>query len=106
MNIFKLKNYLRGWIIGNFEPTIFKTDDFEIGVKEYKKGDKEAAHVHKIAQEITVVVSGKFKMNNSILEKGDIVQLAPNEIADFTCLEDGFTTVVKMPSVKGDKYII
>lgn len=106
MNIFKLKNYLRGWIIGNFEPTIIKTDDFEICIKEYKKGDTEAAHVHKIAQEVTVVVSGKFKMNDKILEKGDIAQLTPNEIGNFACLEDGIITVVKMPSVKGDKYII
>ncbi len=106
MKIFNLNQYVRGWIIGDFEKSIIRTADFEVGLKEYKKDDCESAHVHKVSKEITVVVSGKFKMNNKILKKGDIVCLEPNELGEFSCLEDGIITVVKTPSVIGDKYII
>jgi len=40
MKKYKLKNFTRGWFIGNFKPTLFSTKDFEIAIKQYKKGDK------------------------------------------------------------------
>lgn len=105
MKKFKLKNFTKGWIIGNFEPNIIKTDKFELAIKEYKKGDKGVAHFHKMADEISVIVSGIFKMNSTILKRGDIVWVKPGEIVDFFCIEDGFNAVVKIPSIKNDKYL-
>ncbi len=106
MKKYNLKDYVRGWIVGDFEPSILKTKDFEFMVHYYKKGEKEAKHLHKLADEITVIVSGEFKMNGEILLKGDVIHLIPNTAVDFECLEDGATAVVKTPSVKGDKYIV
>ncbi|TRZ53061.1 hypothetical protein D4R99_01510 [bacterium] len=104
MKQYKLKDFTKGWLIGDFEPNIFRTKDFEFMVRSYKKGDMEARHVHKIAQEVTVIVSGAFLMNGKKLEAGDAVLLAPGESADFECLEDGANAVIKTPSVSGDKY--
>ncbi len=104
MNKFFLKDFTRGWIVGDFDPTVLRTKDFEFMVRNYKKGEKEDRHVHKIAHEISVIVSGKFKMNGDILVPGSIVHLEPTVSADFECLEDGTTAVVKSPSVRGDKY--
>ena len=28
-----------GWFVGNFEPSVFKTKNFEVGYLEHKKGD-------------------------------------------------------------------
>ena len=106
MKFYRLNNFIKGWLIGDFEPSIIKTKDFEFAIKEYIKGDEEDKHLHKIAAEITVVVSGSFKMNDKILKKGDIICLKPNETADFHCLEDGSTAVIKKPSVKDDKYLV
>ena len=103
---FKLDNFIKGWIVGNFEPSIIKTKDFEVAVKDYKSGDKEPEHVHKIAREITVFVSGVFKMKGKEFKKGDIVFLEPGESTDFECIEDGSVTVIKTPSILGDKYQI
>lgn len=100
----RLSDFTRGWIVGDFEPSIIRTKAFECMVRHYKTGEKEAKHVHKIADEITVVVSGRFKMNGEMLQTGDIVHLHPGDPADFECIEDGATTVVKTPSVIGDKY--
>ncbi|TSC88494.1 MAG: hypothetical protein G01um10145_897 [Microgenomates group bacterium Gr01-1014_5] len=106
MKTFKLNEFTKGWFVGNFTPTIVDTKDFEVAVKEYKKGDAEESHYHKIAEEITVIVSGRVKMNDQIFEKGDIVQVAPGESAKFEALEDTTNVVIKIPSVKGDKYLM
>lgn len=49
MKVSKLDEFFKGWVVGNFEPSLFKTDDFEVSVKNYKKGDYEQSHYHKIA---------------------------------------------------------
>lgn len=105
MKTAKLDDMIKGWFVGNFNPTLLKTNDVEIAVKEYKKGDKEDKHYHKIATEITVIVSGKVKMNNKIYSKGDIIVMEPFEATDFEALEDSVNTVVKFPGANDDKYL-
>lgn len=104
MKKYKLKDFTRGWLIGNFEPSLFKTRDFEVGIKEYKKGDKETPHIHKIAQEFSVVTKGSCKLNGQKFNSGDIIFIEPGEVAEFEALEDCITTVIKIPSVIGDKF--
>ncbi len=106
MMILKLKNYPRGWIIGDFTPAVLQTKAFEFCVKDYKAGDKEAKHVHKVAAEISVIVSGEFEMNGKRLKKGDILVMEPCTVGQFSCLKTGSLAVVKIPSVKGDKYMV
>jgi hypothetical protein len=106
MKIHKLKDMFRGWIVGNFEPSCYKTDDVEVAVKEYKSGDKEPSHYHKIATEITIIVSGIVIMNDIIYKTGDIITISPGEATNFEALSDVLTTVVKVPCVKDDKYIL
>lgn len=106
MKRYKLDQFTRGWVVGDFEPNIIRTKDFEVMVRYYKKGDKEAKHLHKIADEITIIVSGVFLMNGERLTAGDIIHLFPGDPTDFECLEDGANTVIKRPSVMGDKYLI
>ncbi len=105
MKCYQLSDFTRGWFIGDFEPTLWQTKDFEVGVKTYQRGDREAKHCHLIACELTVIISGRFRMKNKILKAGDIVLLAPKEIVDFECLEDGANVIVKIPSIKKDKYL-
>ena len=104
MKVDHLGQMIRGWFVGNFSPSVVQTDAFEVGVKHYKAGDYEATHHHKIATEITVIVSGEAEMAGRVVKPGDIVTLQPGEAADFKALTDVVCTVVKMPSVKGDKY--
>lgn len=107
MKINHLKNMVRGWFIGNFEPSLYKTENCEIAVKEYNAGDYEEAHYHKIATEFTVIISGKVLMNGIEYHAGDIIEISPLEITNFKCLENGtINVVVKIPSVKNDKYIV
>lgn len=106
MKTAKLEDMVKGWFVGNFEPTLMKTNDAEVAVKEYKKGDYEDRHYHKIATEITVIIQGRVKMNGVEYKKGDIIVMEPNESTDFECLEDGTqNVVVKCPGANNDKYL-
>ena len=105
MKTAKLTDMIKGWFVGNFEPTLLKTNDVEVAVKEYRKGDYEGRHYHKIATEITVIVNGRVKMNGIEYGKGDIIVMEPGEATDFECLEDGTqNVVVKIPGANNDKY--
>jgi quercetin dioxygenase-like cupin family protein len=97
---------VKGWFIGDFEPSLFKTNEVEVAVKSYKKGDSEAKHYHKIATEYTVIISGCVKMNGVEYQTGDIIVMEPNDATDFESLEDGtVNVVVKIPGANNDKYI-
>ena len=105
MKTARLKDMTRGWFVGDFEPTLLKTTDVEVAVKEYKKGDYEQKHYHKVATEITVIISGKVRMNGLEYSAGDIIVMDPGEATDFECLEDDTkTVVVKYPGMGNDKY--
>jgi quercetin dioxygenase-like cupin family protein len=104
MKRYRLSDFTRGWFIGDFEPSVLRTKNFEGAVRYYKAGEVETRHVHKIADEITVIISGVYKMNDVTLQAGDMVHFAPGEATDFECVVDGATTIIKTPSVIGDKY--
>lgn len=106
MKLYKLNEFTKGWIVGDFDPSIIRTKEAEISIREYKKGDRDEIHIHKLADEITVIVSGKFKYNGKVLKKNDIALIVRHEQADFECLEDGVNVVIKVPSVVGDKHVI
>ena len=60
MKIIKMKDMKGGWFVGNFEPTTFKTDQFEAAVHTYKKGEIKEAHIHKEITEITTSTPAGF----------------------------------------------
>lgn len=99
-----LEHMVKGWFVGNFEPSILKTNDVEVAVKSYKKGDKEEKHYHKIATEITVIISGRVRMFQKEWVAGDIIIAEPGDATDFEALEDTINTVVKIPGANNDKY--
>lgn len=96
---------IKGWFIGNFEPSLLKTNVVEVGLKRYAKGDFESAHFHRIATEYTVIIFGRVKMNGRIYEPDDIVVVEPGETTDFEVLEETATLVVKIPGANNDKYL-
>jgi quercetin dioxygenase-like cupin family protein len=101
-----LSEMVRGWFVGGFEPTVFKTTDVEVAVQHFKAGDSEPSHCHKIATEITVIISGKARMNDIEYGPGDIIKILPGEYTDFCALEDTVTNVVKLPGALNDKYLL
>lgn len=101
-----LEDMVKGWFVGNFEPSLYKTNDVEVAVKRYHAGDYEAAHYHKVATELTVVTKGKVRMNGIEYGEGDIIVMEPKDITDFEALTDVENVVVKIPGANNDKYIV
>ncbi|CAN5510917.1 hypothetical protein BH11PLA2_BH11PLA2_08900 [soil metagenome] len=102
----KLNDMIKGWFVGRFSPTLFDSPDVEVAVKRYAAGDAEAAHLHKVATEITVIVSGRVRMFDREWAADDIIVVEPGEATAFLALEDAVTVVVKLPCVAGDKYVV
>ena len=106
MKKYNLKDMVRGWFVGDFEPTVYKTKECEVGYRYYKAGDQEQPHIHKVAIELTLVTSGIVNFNGVDYHEGDIVMIEPGEISDFKAITDATNIIVKIPSVKGDKYLV
>jgi quercetin dioxygenase-like cupin family protein len=105
MKTAKLADMKLGWFIGNFTPTLHATEDVEVAIKEYHKGDYDEWHYHKIATEYTVIVSGSVEMNGIPYKKGDIIVMEPGEGTDFRAMEYTVTAAIKIPGATNDKYL-
>jgi quercetin dioxygenase-like cupin family protein len=106
MKMAHLDNMIKGWFVGNFTPTALSTEACEVAVKRYKAGELEAAHFHKIATEVTLVLSGQIRMAGKEWGPGDIIVLSPGEVTSFEALTDAVNVVVKIPGATNDKYLV
>lgn len=104
MHLSKITDYVRGWFIGNFEPTLLKTAAFEVGVLTHKKGEYWTPHYHKESIEYNVLISGKMVVQGKELNSGDVFVFDKREVADPIFLEDCTLVVVKIPSIPSDKF--
>lgn len=106
MKTAQIKDMHRGWFIGDFDPAVLKTNQFEVGVLTHKKNEQWPKHYHKEATEYNVLLSGSMTICGQHIEAGTIFTLDPKEVADPTFHEDCQVLCIKTPSVKDDKYIV
>lgn len=106
MKIDHIKNYKRGWIIGNFEPAILKTDQFEVALMHHEPGEYIHPHFQLNAVEYNVMVSGKMLINGHEFTAGDIFVLDAYEVVDARVIEESFIMCVKTPSLPDDKVLV
>jgi hypothetical protein len=100
-----LNEFTLGWFIGDFEPSILSSKDFEVGVKFFLQGESEPIHYQRTAVEITLVISGECALAGQLLSAGDILRLEPLEAGDFEAITDCTLVVVKCPSLTQDKVL-
>lgn len=106
MRKFRFEKMKNGYYIGNFEPSAFKTKNFEVAYVKHEKGDIWVKHYHNLLTEINFVLYGKVKINDEIFVKGDIFVVEPKEIVDPLFLENTELIVTKTPSIVDDKIIL
>ncbi len=104
MKIERIENMKGGWFIGNFEPSVYKTEQFEVCFKQHKKDEYWTPHFHKQAIEINYLIRGVMTINGQRLVSGDIFILDKEEISIPIFLTDCELIVVKTPCVIGDKF--
>jgi dTDP-glucose pyrophosphorylase len=101
-----LTKYTRGWIIGNFLPSVEKNKYCEIGYLSHSKNSGWDFHYHKQAIEFNILVKGKMVINNVFYHTNDIFIINKNIISCPIFLEDCEIICIKIPSIQNDKYII
>ena len=98
------KNMTRGWLIGDFTPSILRTKDFEIGYLHHSKGEQWPAHIHKEADEINILIRGKMIINNENFEEKDIFIIKKGMLTKAQFLENCEILCIKVPSIPTDKF--
>lgn len=98
-----IDEFFGGWFIGGFQPTLMNTDFFEVGLKRYAAGDTEPEHYQVKATEFTLVIEGRCRIGDIELGPGDILEIKPNEAAEFIALESVTLVAIKSPSIPSDK---
>lgn len=105
MDVTRVSDYVGGWFLGNFTPTIEANPHVEICVKRYAKGAVEPVHYQRQATEYTIVLSGRAQMGDFTLGPDDIIRIPPGEACGFEALDDVVLVAVKTPSLPDDKVI-
>jgi len=105
MELYRLEQFIGGWFLGNFSPTLETSSQMEVGLKRYPKGAVEPIHHQLVSTEYTLIVSGRCRIGSHILEPDDILCIPPMEAADFEALEDVVLVAIKTPSLSADKVL-
>ena len=95
----------RGWFIGDFEGSVWPNKDFEVTYQKVQRG-QTPSHIHKIAHEITLVISGRQICNGEMFAAGDICILEPGDISQIEYLEETEVVTIKVPSLPADKHYL
>jgi len=98
MKVDRIEDMKGGWFVGNFEPTAYKTNQFEVSYKLHPAGQQWDFHYHTEVTEINYLIRGKMFLQNRLLSSGDIFTLEPYEIADPNFITDCEIICVKTPS--------
>lgn len=106
MKITRIEDYKNGWYVGNFNPTAYKTNGFEVSYRTHLKGEKWDWHYHQHLDEINLLIRGNMKIQGQVLLSGDIFILEPYEIADPEFIEDCEIICIKSPNITNDKIVV
>ncbi len=106
MKIHNIEDFTKGWIVGNFDPVVYKNPHVEVAHHFHEKGFVGEKHTHKIGTELTYIVRGSLVASGEKLITGDMFIYYPEEVACVEFLEDTDLIVIKWPSVADDKYMV
>ena len=107
VEIFQLENFVKGWFIGDFEPSILKNSGVELAVMHKTKGDVvNDFHYHENCIEINVLIKGKLNINNKLIQENEIFVFNKYVPSIYEFLEDCTFVVFKNKPSNSDKVIM
>ena len=107
MKIDSIHNYKNGWVVGDFSPTLLKTNQWEMSIQRFDLGHVSDNHYHKLTTEYNIIVEGgvAFAGDKKIYGRGTIFVIEPNETVDLEYVLDTTLVVFRDGSFPGDKWI-
>ena len=106
MRFHRTSEFTGGWFIGDFEPSLLRTKEFEVAVKEHPAGEDWPEHYHAVATEYNYLCSGEMVIGEDVIEVGDIFVIDPGESVKPHFYTDCVIVTIKVPSIPGDKYVV
>lgn len=106
MDIYSIKDFKGGWILGDFEPSLLRTKDFEVAYHQYASGQFWDTHTHRYTTEYNILIEGSMRVCDKDLYTGDVFVIHPGEIAAPVYQTDCKVIIIKIPSIPGDKIIL
>jgi mannose-6-phosphate isomerase-like protein (cupin superfamily) len=104
METHRIEDFIGGWFIGNFAPSLLRTEAFEVGWKVHNREEGVEPHIHHIVTEYNLLASGSMTVNGVLLKPGEIFILRPGERVDVEIHSEEVAVVcVKTPSIPSDK---
>jgi len=104
MKIDHIDCFKGGWFLGSFDPSLLKTEDFEVGYKKHTKEEGVESHVHYQVTEYNLMISGEMVVNGVTVTKGLIFIIPPGEAVKVDVVSDVVEVIcVKTPSIPEDK---
>ena len=105
-DVWFVDSFVRGWFIGDFEPSIIRTKTWEVALLRHSKGEKWDFHYHAQADEVNVLLNGRMMLNGHEIRSRNVFTIPKKQIACPLFLEDCLILCIKTPSVIGDKICI
>lgn len=100
-----IHEFKNGWLMGNFVPSLVKTEDFEIAIHRHQASTGGGDHIHKIATEYNIVIDGEVVLDHTIsIRQNGYWITEPGQSFDVYFKEYTTLLVIKLPSVPDDKY--
>lgn len=106
MKVYSLTDFKGGWFIGNFEPSILKTSNFELGIHRYTAGFEGNPHYHTMSTEYNVIITGKVTIDDIELGPGGIFVYEPYDVSNCQFIEDTILVVARDSSNPKDKFLV
>lgn len=100
-----LSEFTGGWLVGNFEPSIFKRKNIEVGVKQLKQGFIDEEHWHEKSVEYNFILSGRIRIETGQeLKAGETFVYKKKELSKCHVIEDTIILVIRDGSHANDKF--
>ena len=102
----RLVSFKGGWFLGNFQPSLQRTQRCEVGYKVHAQGDVWPAHYQKTAWEYNLLVYGHLQIGRQHFYGGDLFVVPPTRVVKPLFHSRCEVVVVKIPSIPGDKVCV
>lgn len=107
MEKYKIEDFKRGWVVGNFRPSL-SLSDTEVGVQKYKAKEEHGWHYHRFAEEINIILDGKCEFLEAEGDiytgrTGEIVKIPSKTVYSFVAVEPTTIVCIKTASNSDDK---
>ena len=99
MKTIHIKDFNRGWIVGNFLPSLVRVKDVEVAIMHRNKEFAPDGHYHTSSTEYNFIVVGRAISDGKLLGPGDCFVYEQNDPCEVQFLEDTIIVVVRTPSI-------